>query len=112
MVLIAECTGRTRTSGAACSATNGTERRPRRHRRAYIQVGADASNEEAESASRELETMRSRTLHNSSQEIFLHERRLRELQAELQQCRIERDEGEQRTLEEHIKADEARPTAD
>lgn len=56
--------------------------------------------------------MRSRTLHNSSQETFLHERRLRELQAELQQHRIERDGGEQRTLEEHIEEDKVRMTGD
>ena len=46
-----------------------------------------ASNEEAERASRELETLRSRALHDSSQETFLRERELRELQAELEQLR-------------------------
>ena len=71
-----------------------------------------ASNEEAERASRELETMRSRALHDSTQETFLRERELRELQAELEQCRIERDEWEQKALQEHISADEARSTAD
>ncbi len=71
-----------------------------------------ASNEEAERASRELETMRSRALHDSSQETFLRERELRELQAELEQCRIERDEWEQKALQEHVEADEARTTAD
>ncbi|KAI0716887.1 hypothetical protein C8Q76DRAFT_617212 [Earliella scabrosa] len=71
-----------------------------------------ASNEEAERASRELETMRSRALHDSSQETFLRERELRELQAELEQCRIERDEWEQKALQEHISADEARTTVD
>ena len=71
-----------------------------------------ASNEEAERASRELETMRSRALHDSSQETFLRERELRELQAELEECRIERDEWEQKALQEHIEADEARTTAD
>ena len=71
-----------------------------------------ASNEEAERASRELETLRSRALHDSSQETFLRERELRELQAELEQCRIERDEWEQKALQEHISADEARTTVD
>ena len=71
-----------------------------------------ASNEEAERSSRELETMRSRALHDSSQETFLRERELRELQAELEQCRIERDEWEQKALQEHVDADEARTTAD
>ena len=71
-----------------------------------------ASNEEAERASRELETLRSRALHDSSQETFLRERELRELQAELEQCRIERDEWEQKALQEHVSADEARTTSD
>ena len=35
-----------------------------------------------------------------------------ELQAELEQCRIERDEWEQKALQEHVSADEARTTAD
>ena len=56
--------------------------------------------------------MRSRALHDSSQETFLRERELRELQAELEQCRIERDEWEQKALQEHVSADEARTTAD
>ncbi|KAI0641545.1 hypothetical protein C8Q79DRAFT_991437 [Trametes meyenii] len=71
-----------------------------------------ASNEEAERASKELETMRSRALQDSAQETFLRERELRELQAELEQCRVERDEWEQKALQEHISADEARMTAD
>ncbi|OJT12119.1 GRIP domain-containing protein [Trametes pubescens] len=71
-----------------------------------------ASNEEAERASKELEVMRSRALQDSAQESYLRERELRELQAELEQCRIERDEWEQKALQEHISADEARTTAD
>ena len=70
------------------------------------------SNEEADRASRELEAMRSRALHDSTQETFLRERELRELQAELEQCRIERDEWEQKALQEHVSADEARSSAD
>ncbi|EIW54941.1 uncharacterized protein TRAVEDRAFT_73976 [Trametes versicolor FP-101664 SS1] len=71
-----------------------------------------ASNEEAERASKELEVMRSRALQDSAQESYLRERELRELQAELEQCRIERDEWEQKAMQEHISADEARTTAD
>ena len=56
--------------------------------------------------------MRSRALHDSTQETFLRERELRELQAELEQCRIERDEWEQKALQEHVSADEARSSAD
>ncbi|KAI0821945.1 hypothetical protein BC628DRAFT_1393085 [Trametes gibbosa] len=71
-----------------------------------------ASNEEAERAFKELEVMRSRALQDSAQESYLRERELREVQAELEQCRIERDEWEQKALQEHISADEARTTAD
>ena len=71
-----------------------------------------ASNEEADRASHELEAMRSRALHDSTQETFLRERELRELQAELEQCRIERDEWEQKALEAHVSADEVRAAAD
>ncbi|KAH9941857.1 uncharacterized protein BXZ73DRAFT_41364 [Epithele typhae] len=71
-----------------------------------------ASNEEAERASKELETMRTRALHDNSQETYLRERELRELQAELEQCRIERDEWEQKALQVHVSADEARTIAD
>ena len=56
------------------------------------------SNEEADRASRELEAMRSRALQENAQEAFLRERELRELQSELEQCRMERDEWEQAYL--------------
>ncbi|GBE88717.1 hypothetical protein BKA93DRAFT_152707 [Sparassis latifolia] len=71
-----------------------------------------ASNEESERASKELETMRSRALLENAQEVSMRERELRELQSELEQCRIERDEWEQKAMEEHISADEARTTAE
>lgn len=67
-----------------------------------------ASNDEAERASRELEAMRSRALQENAQEVYLRERELRELQAELEQVRLERDEWERKALEEHVNADEAR----
>lgn len=67
-----------------------------------------ASNEEAEHASRELEDMRSRALQDNAQESYMRERELRETQAELEQCRMERDEWEQKALQEHVSADEAR----
>jgi len=69
-----------------------------------------ASNEEAERSSRELEAMRSRALQESAQESFMRERELRETQNELEQCRVERDEWEQKALQEHVAADEARTT--
>lgn len=71
-----------------------------------------ASNEEAEWASKELEVMHSRALQDSVQESYLWEHELRELQAELEQCRIEHDKWEQKAMQEHISADEAWTTAD
>ena len=71
-----------------------------------------ASNEEAERASRELEAMRSRALQENAQEVFLRERELREIQGELEQVRIDRDEWERKALEEHIVADEAKSMLD
>ena len=70
------------------------------------------SNEEADRASRELEAMRSRALQENAQEAFLRERELRELQSELEQCRMERDEWEQKALQEHIVADETKTSLD
>lgn len=67
-----------------------------------------ASNDEAERASRELEAMRSRALQENAQEVYLRERELRELQGELEQIRIERDEWESKALQEHVLADDAR----
>ena len=67
-----------------------------------------SSNEEAERASRELEAMRSRALQENAQEVYLRERELREAQADLEQIRIERDEWEQKALQEHIVTDETR----
>lgn len=67
-----------------------------------------ASNEEAERASHELEAMRSSALQDNAQEAYMREHELRETQAELEQCRMERDEWEQKALQEHVSADEAR----
>ncbi|OBZ67870.1 hypothetical protein A0H81_12275 [Grifola frondosa] len=71
-----------------------------------------ASNEESERASKELETMRSRALQENAQEAYLRERELREVQSDLEQCRIERDEWEQKALQEHVSADETRTNLD
>ncbi|TFK48971.1 hypothetical protein OE88DRAFT_1757967 [Heliocybe sulcata] len=68
------------------------------------------SNAEAENASRELEAMRSRALQETAQETMLRERELRELQSELERCRIEKDEWEHAALHERAFADEARVT--
>ena len=71
-----------------------------------------SSNEEAERASRELEAMRSRALQENAQEVFIRERELREVQGELEQVRMERDEWERKALQEHIAADEAKSMVD
>lgn len=68
------------------------------------------SNEEAEKASRELEAMRSRALQETAQETLLRERELREMQTELERCRMEKDEWEHAALHERAFADEARAT--
>ncbi|KAI0918396.1 hypothetical protein AcV5_002395 [Taiwanofungus camphoratus] len=73
-----------------------------------LKVELIASNEEAERASKELETMRTRALHDNAQEAYMRERELRETQGELEQCRIERDEWEERANQAFISADEAR----
>ncbi|KAI0783763.1 hypothetical protein C8Q75DRAFT_419351 [Abortiporus biennis] len=67
-----------------------------------------ASNEEAERASKELEAMRSRVFQESAQEAYMKEREVRELQGELEQCRIERDELEQNFMQSQLAADEAK----
>lgn len=66
------------------------------------------SNEEAERASKELEVMRTRALQESAQDVYMKERELHEVQSELEQCRMERDDWEQKALQEHVVADEAR----
>ena len=66
------------------------------------------SNAEAERASRELEAMRSRAYEDNTQETLIRERELREAHTELERCRIERDELEQRAMQESILLDEAR----
>jgi len=67
-----------------------------------------SSNDEAERASRELEVMRSRALQENAQEALMRERELRETQADLERCRMERDEWERALLEERVVTDEAR----
>ena len=67
-----------------------------------------ASNAESERASVELEAMRSKAFQENAQEVIVRERELREMQGELERVRIERDEWEQKALQEHIVADEAK----
>lgn len=69
-----------------------------------------ASSEEAERASKELDTIRSRALQDNAQESLLKERELRETQSELEQCRMERDEWEQMAMQEKVVTDEAKTT--
>lgn len=67
-----------------------------------------ASSEEAERASKELDTIRSRALQDNVQESLLKERELRETQSDLEQCRMERNEWEQIAMQEKVVADEAK----
>ncbi|GJJ14994.1 hypothetical protein Clacol_009264 [Clathrus columnatus] len=60
------------------------------------------SNIEADRSSRELEGLRAKVFQDSAQEAVLRERELHDLQNELEQCRIERDEFEQALMEEKV----------
>lgn len=71
-----------------------------------------SSNDEAERTTRELETLRTRALHENAQESMLRERELRETQSELEKCRIERDEWERALLQERVLLNEARVSID
>ncbi|KIM91289.1 hypothetical protein PILCRDRAFT_810544 [Piloderma croceum F 1598] len=67
-----------------------------------------ASSAEAERASKELDTMRSRALQDNAQETLLKDRELRETQSELERCRMERDEWERTAMQDKVVVDEAR----
>ena len=71
-----------------------------------------SSNDEAERATRELEALRTRALHENAQESMLRERELRETQSELERCRIERDEWERALMQERVVLNEARVSID
>ncbi|KAI0322865.1 hypothetical protein OF83DRAFT_1090971 [Amylostereum chailletii] len=71
-----------------------------------------ASNEEADRAARELDALRNRALQETAHESSLRERELRDAQADLERCRIERDDWERATLKERVVADEARAALD
>jgi len=71
-----------------------------------------SSNDEAERATRELEALRTRALHENAQESMHRERELRETQSELERCRIERDEWERALMQERVVLNEARVSVD
>ncbi|KAH8103026.1 hypothetical protein BXZ70DRAFT_927733 [Cristinia sonorae] len=71
-----------------------------------------SSNEEADRTSRELEAMRSRVFQENAQEAYQREREVRELQAELEQCRIDRDEWEHKAMQAQVVTEEARSTVE
>lgn len=71
-----------------------------------------SSNDEAERATRELEALRTRSLHENAQESMLRERELRETQSELEKCRIERDEWERALMQERVLLNETRVSVD
>ncbi|KAJ7185557.1 hypothetical protein C8R46DRAFT_982226 [Mycena filopes] len=69
---------------------------------------------EAERASGELDSMRSRAFEESAQENQVRERELRETQTELERCRMEKEEWERErmALQDKVVADEARSNAE
>lgn len=67
-----------------------------------------ASSSEAERASKELDTIRSRALQDNAQESLLKDRELRETQGEVERCRMERDEWERTAMQDRVMGDEAR----
>jgi hypothetical protein len=67
-----------------------------------------ASHEEAERVTNELTAVRTRAFQENAQENLLRERELRETQAELERCRLERDDWERMALQERVVADEAK----
>ncbi|KZV92668.1 hypothetical protein EXIGLDRAFT_718117 [Exidia glandulosa HHB12029] len=69
-----------------------------------------AAHDDAEQSARELERIRARAHEESAAEAFVRERELRETQAELERCRMDRDEWERTALEERVRAEEARNT--
>ncbi|TFK22469.1 hypothetical protein FA15DRAFT_644153 [Coprinopsis marcescibilis] len=71
-----------------------------------------ASHEESERAAKELDTLRTRALHDNAQESLVRERELRETQLELEKCKMERDEWERMALQERAIAEDERTTTD
>lgn len=52
--------------------------------------------------------MRSRVFQESAQEAYQREREIRDLQSDLEQCRIARDEWEHKALQAHVAGDETK----
>lgn len=71
-----------------------------------------ASNAETERVLRELDSSRSRALQEDAHESLARERELRELQGELERCRLDRDEWERVALQERAVADDAKSSAE
>lgn len=56
--------------------------------------------------------MRNKSYEDNSQESLIRERELRELQAELERCRMERDEWEREAMEGRITLDETKTSTE
>ena len=67
-----------------------------------------ASHKDAERASDELDTMRSKVYQDNAQETLMRERELREAQTELERCRMEKDDWERVALQERAVSEESR----
>lgn len=65
-----------------------------------------ASHDETERVSHELDTLRTRVLEESAQEILVRERELRETQMELERCKMDRDEWERTFMQEKVVVDD------
>lgn len=71
-----------------------------------------ASYAETERLSRELDSLRSRALQEDAQQSLARERELRELQGELERCKLDRDEWERVALQERAVADDAKSSTE
>jgi hypothetical protein len=71
-----------------------------------------ASNAETERVSRELDSLRSRALHENAQENLVRERELRDIQSELERCRLDRGEWERAALQAKVVADDSKSSAE
>lgn len=71
-----------------------------------------SSHEEANRYSVELDSLRNRTLHETSQETLRRERELREAQGELERCRMERDEWERAAMHEKAVLEDLKSNTD
>jgi len=71
-----------------------------------------ACQQDAGRAEKELDALRARSLQESASESLARERELREVQLELERCRMERDEWERLAMHEKALSEDARANMD